>query len=502
MARQALQGHIVHQHGEILYANRAAEVILTGGGQPLIGARIHDHLTPEAGSQLDRFTAEENNNIIELALNPTDNFPSYIVARTRPISWNGGPATELLLLDTTREKNAEAALEGAGKLKAIGQLAGQVAHDFNNLWGVISGNLELLEGKLSASAAATELQYDRYLSSCNTAVSRGVSLTREILSYARMPTGETREIAIVETIQKIHGLIDRATGTNVEVITRMEDDLWSVSLDESELDQAILNIALNAGEAMPEGGSFTIAARKCSVSEDTAETIQVPAGDWVAIAFSDTGTGMPVETKSNAFEPFFTTKENSLGDGLGLSQVRDFITRYNGQVTLQSTPDQGTTLTLYIPPAEQTTASATPPAPEQKIEFGRQPPSASPQSSPHVTRILIVEAERELRSMASMMLQRQGYAIQESHDAQSAEAALTQLEGLDFLVIDATLPGNASGPAIFEKTKARFPGVNVLFILGHEDRPDHRAAIESLKAPCLQKPFHRQELARRLRNLL
>jgi nitrogen-specific signal transduction histidine kinase len=311
MARQALQGHIVHQQGRILYANRAAEMILNDGTNTLNGTSIHDHFNPDAASQLNRLAAEENNNIVELTLSHTDHLPTYVVARTRPITWNGTGATELLLLDTTRETNAEAALEGAGKLKAIGQLAAQVAHDFNNLWGVISGNLELLEMKLSTSAEAVELQYDRYLSSSNTAVSRGISLTREILSYAHMPTGKTCDVELPQTVEKIHGLIDRATGSNVEVVMRMEEDLWPILLDESELDQTILNIALNAGEAMPEGGSFTIAASNCSISEDNADSIQVSAGDWVAVAFSDTGLACRKKQKTTPLNPFSPRKKTS-----------------------------------------------------------------------------------------------------------------------------------------------------------------------------------------------
>jgi CheY-like chemotaxis protein len=214
---------------------------------------------------------------------------------------------------------------------------------------------------------------------------------------------------------------------------------------------------------------------------------------------------MSEETKDHAFEPFFSTKEDKLGNGLGLSQVRDFVTRYGGQVTLQSAPNQGTTLTLYLPPATKPAPEIahTPPAEAPVQAEAKAPPSTQArQTSPSVTRVMIVETERELRSMASMMLQRQGFSVQEAHDAQSAEAALQQMDGLDLLVVDATLPGDISGGDVLKSAQTKFPAIKVLFIVGPEDLPDHRAVIESLGAPCLQKPFHRQELASRLKNLL
>ena len=501
MAGCSLQGHLVHQKGSVVYANQAAIIALSNKGASIDGKMIDDLFGIDVATAIVSSAERPAGSTLEVKLNRKGSPPSCFLTRTRLISWQGTPAMETLLLDITRERNAETALAGAQKLKAIGQLTGQVAHDFNNVWGVIAGNLELLEDELSSAT-----NYEQYLSASNRAIARGAELTKELLSYIRAHDEGPVAVNVETTVENMRGLIARTVGNNVEFEIKFEEDLWLVFADQDEFEHALLNLANNAGEAMQEGGTYLIEGRKCTVDQAMSDATLVPAGDWIALAFSDTGCGMSQATIDQAFEPFFTTKIDGSGNGLGLSQVRDFVSRQGGYVTLQSNvapePRQGTTLTLYFP--RPMAAQVQRPKTESTARSLPKPTAAAlaPTTSAGAISVMIVEVDRALRSMATMMLQRQDYIVHEAAGMTGASALLERLESLDLLVVDVTLTPNSSGADVIAMAREKFGDISTLFIASNNDEPEHQTLTENSGAPCLNKPFHQQELAKALKNIL
>ncbi len=370
----------------------------------------------------------------------------------------------------------------AQKMEAIGQLTGGIAHDFNNLLGVISGNIELIEAKL---ADRPELR--PRLAVALKAVDRGASLTQQLLAFSRRQQIEVRSLDIREQIEGMTTLLHRTLGPAIEITTELPRDLWLGRSDSTQLQSALLNLAINARDAMPTGGTLTIAAANIAIGGGRKAPSSTLAGDYVRITVSDTGTGMSEDVRARAFEPFFTTKEIGKGSGLGLSMIYGFMQQSGGHVEIESAPGKGTSVALYVRRETAETAAAV---------DGRP---AAPIVATRAARILVVEDNEGLRDVAIATATSAGHVAIGAGNSAEALALLAK-EPIDVLFTDIALPGNIDGFALARAALAQRPDLKVLFTSGYPlaerlgaDKAEHR---------ILRKPYRVGDLAAEFSRLI
>ncbi|ONG48458.1 hypothetical protein BKE38_21865 [Pseudoroseomonas deserti] len=387
-------------------------------------------------------------------------------------------------IDVTRRAQAEAILRQTQKMEAIGQLTGGVAHDFNNMLQVVSANLEMLGRELGPEHGGR-----RHLGHAISGVARGARLTAQLLAFARRQPLDPRVIHPGRLVQEMTDLLRRTLGERIAVEAVVAGGLWNTQVDPGQLENALLNLALNARDAMPEGGKLTIEVANAALDEDYAAVhLEVEPGQYVMLAVSDTGLGMPPGVMARVFEPFFTTKEEGHGTGLGLSQVYGFVKQSGGHVKLYSEPGQGTAVKLYLPRSRRA---------EDLLGGG----SLGPVVGGHET-ILVVEDDAELREAVVEMLQGLGYRVLR---AEQAEAALTVLSSgvqVDLLFTDVVMPGPIRTRDLARRAQEMMPGLKVVYTSGytanaiiHDGRLDEDVQL-------LSKPYRREDLARHLRRAL
>jgi two-component system NtrC family sensor kinase len=376
--------------------------------------------------------------------------------------------------EVVRREVAEAALKQAQRLEAVGQLTGGVAHDFNNLLMVVNGNVD----RLRRYPVADERQR-RALDAIEAAAKRGASLTRQLLSFSRRQTHEPVAIDLSQRLPQVQDMLRSSLRGDIAVELSVAEDLWPIKVDPSELELAILNVAVNARDAMPGGGRLAVAARNVPC-DDAALTGQ--AGEFVALSMTDTGAGIPPDVVARVFEPFFTTKEVGKGTGLGLSQVYGFAQQSGGTATIASEPGRGTTVTLYLPRTHEAVAAADEP----------RPPEAAPRRERR-GRILLVEDNADVAEIARGRLEEFGYEVAHAPDAGTARTMLRQADaGIDLVFSDIVMPGGWNGldlaRAVHREYGAQVP---VLLATGYSDVAQS-AADEGF--PILRKPYGEAEL--------
>ena len=400
------------------------------------------------------------------------------------------PAAVMLARDVTRQRLIEASLRQAQKLEAVGQLTGGIAHDFNNLLAVIQGNLELFVE--SFQDRDPELGYR--VREALAAAERGASLTRRLLIFARRQPLRPKRIDLNQVVTDLNNLLHRSLGETVALQTRLAPDLLPTVVDPNQLEVALLNLAVNARDAMPDGGQLTIETANYWLHEDAAHAALhgVAAGQYVALAMSDTGRGMTADVQRRAFEPFFTTKEAGRGTGLGLSMVHGLVDQSGGFVHLYSKVGQGTTVRLHFPAAEAADAS---------VDAGT---SAGPlRSDPELRQaILVVEDESAVRRLAVRMLESLGYRTVEADTAEAALAVLEATQEVVALFTDVVLPGTASGVDLARQALRRRPDLRVLFVSGYAEAHLSRFEDRPPGSDFLDKPYLKAQLAEKLRVLL
>jgi PAS domain S-box-containing protein len=389
--------------------------------------------------------------------------------------------------DLTERRAAEERMRQAQKMEAIGQLTGGVAHDFNNLLAVISGNLEALQRRVTNPADA-ELR--RYIAGGLRGTERAAALTHRLLAFARRQPLDPAPLSVNTIITGMSEMFRRTLGESILVETVLAAGLWSVFVDPNELEASLLNLAVNARDAMPDGGKLTIEAANVHLDEQYAAEADVRSGQYVGVFVSDTGTGMSAETVAKAFDPFFTTKDIGRGTGLGLSQVYGFIKQSGGHVKIYSEVGLGTTVKLYLPR-------------HVSPEDAKQAPGQAP-SVPHGRgeSVLVVDDEPEVRHMAAEMLRELGYRAIEAMDGATALRLLAANREISILFTDVGLPGGMNGRQLADEARRQRAGLRVLFTGGyprnaivHHGRLDPGVAL-------LMKPFTYHELASKLRSVL
>ncbi|MBX3499213.1 MAG: PAS domain S-box protein [Alphaproteobacteria bacterium] len=391
-----------------------------------------------------------------------------------------------LRLDITARKAVEEQLRQSQKMDAIGQLTGGVAHDINNMLTVIIGNAEALLEQRSLEADARET-----LELMLRAAEGSAELTNRLLAFARRQPLRPKQLDVNGFIGRMEGLLRRSLGEQVEVVLARAADLWPVSIDPGQLETAILNLAINARDAMPGGGRLTIATGNAIVDASYATgRHDVAIGDYVVVSISDTGTGMTPQTLAHAFEPFFTTKDVGKGTGLGLSMVYGFVQQSGGHVTIHSEAGEGTTVRMYLPRASD--ADGAPGNGETQ----------APLSTARGETILLVEDDDLVRGHVVTQLRQLGYRVTPASDGRQALALLAGEEPVDLLFTDMVMPGGIGGRELAEQARRLRPGIRTLFTTGYSADAVARAGRLELDAPLLGKPYRLRELAERIREAL
>jgi PAS domain S-box-containing protein len=379
--------------------------------------------------------------------------------------------------DQARLAEAEAHLRQAQKIDALGQLTGGVAHDFNNLLMVISGGLSLIERGTDAS------RRERIIAGMRQAAERGASLSRQLLAFARRQPLKPEPLDLSRQIDGMRDLLDRTLRGDVQVKTELADALWPIKVDRAELELVMLNLCVNARDAMPSGGVITVRARNAPMVRD-GDLV----GDFVALTIEDTGTGMSAEVLTHIFEPFFTTKGIGEGSGLGLPQVYGFAQQSGGAVRVASTVGSGTTVTLFLPRTDESPAHLKSGATD--ITGGAARPTV-------VGSVLLVEDDDEVATLVTEMLQELGYRVTRAASAESALGALANERHVDLVLSDIMMPGSMNGLGLARELKLRRPGLPVLLTSGYAGAVIDGAQDENIGV--LRKPYDIGELDTALR---
>ncbi len=395
-----------------------------------------------------------------------------------------------LIRDISIERWQEAQLMQAQRMEAIGQLTGGIAHDFNNILTVVIGNVELLEMRVRGDEATLALAREAH-----EAAEMGARLTDRLLTFGRRQLLETRRINLNEFVLGLMEILRRAIGEDIDVSTSLSTDLDLTEVDPGEVENAVLNLAINARDAMPRGGRLVIETRNVEITQSASVGLpELAPGRYVVLTVSDTGHGMTPEVKARAFEPFFTTKSGGgtgKGTGLGLATIYGFVNQSGGHVTITSAPDEGTMVELYLPaiPAPKVVAA-------DKIEVGVEVPDGGGR------RILVVEDNDSVRRLTCRRLSEFGYQVTEAANAVEALEVLAQDPDFDLVFSDIVMPGGLSGVDLAREIAHHFPHVHILLTTGYAEEMLH-SPDEGWPMPALlRKPYSQAELAHRIADTL
>jgi len=381
-------------------------------------------------------------------------------------------ANKQLRVEMSERAKVEETLRQAQKMEAIGQLTGGVAHDFNNLLMVISGGLDMLERQDDPQTRR------RLIDGMIKASQRGSGLTKQLLAFSRRQTLRPEPVDIALQIGGMRELLDRSLRGDVQVNFDFPDSLWPIEVDPAELELVILNLAVNARDAMPNGGIISVKGENLADVSDGQL-----AGDYVRLSVIDTGVGMGGETLSRVFEPFFTTKEIGKGSGLGLAQVHGFATQSRGAVRINSEVGRGTSIELYLP-----RSFGQPARTNQLIDLDKAKPK-----KPSYGKILLVEDDDEVAALVSEMLGQLGYEVTRAASAAAALGALADGRPIDLILSDVMMPGGMNGVEMAQEVRRRRSDIPILLTSGYSEAAAHEA--ERVGIQILPKPFHLDDLA-------
>jgi PAS domain S-box-containing protein len=409
----------------------------------------------------------------------------FVEVTTHALRFGDADARLALLHDVTQRKQLEEQFRQAQKLEAVGQMAGGIAHDFNNLLTVIEGYAEMVHSDLASDdpnrAAVQEILV---------AAQRAASLTRQLLAFSRRQVLQPIRLNLNANVSSTHRMLSRLLGENIEIETILEDHLWDVFADPGQIDQIILNLSVNARDAMERGGRLTISTSNGEFDAGLAEPLGIEPGRYARLSLSDTGHGMDEETRRHIFEPFFTTKEVGRGTGLGLSTVYGIVKQSGGHILVESQPGRGSTFTILLPAVgdrDHTAPGATSRA------------AAAPVSD---ATVLVVEDDEIVRNLVVTMLRSTGYTVVcPPTPAEALQICANPGARIDLLLTDMVLP-ETDGAAVAASAKRLRPGLKVLFMSGYTEHAVLRRAGLDASAPFLQKPFTKAALAAKVREIL
>jgi len=392
----------------------------------------------------------------------------------------------VIATDITQVKTAEAMLRRSQKMESVGELAGGLAHDFNNLLGIIIGNLDLMgvQGNLS-EALRTQVDV------AQTAALRGSILTRSLLDFSSRSEGNYSPADVGKIISGFEELIRKSITASISLETYLPHDLFAVDLNPDDLEDALINLSLNARDAMPSGGNLVIKIQDMIIGDtDNNPEVEIEPGEYLQMSISDTGMGMSQEVCERIFDPFFTTKGKAEGTGLGLAMVYGFVSRSKGYIFVSSVIGRGTTFTIYLPRSKLTVKHA-----EDAARVFSVTPSGD-------ETILIVDDEVELAVIAKSILEGLGYTVICAENGVSALQVLQENSAIDLVFSDVVMPGGVSGLDLAAIIDNEYPGLKILLTTGFAVEANNAMAVSESQYDMLRKPYRGMELAKRVRETL
>ena len=403
--------------------------------------------------------------------------------------------------ETLRRHSTELALQQAQKMEAVGQLTGGIAHDFNNLLTIINGNLDTIRRRLGEAVSAEPLRdlaakLTQPLERAMAGAKSAAQLTHRLLAFSRRQPLKPARVDLNGLVASLSELLRRTLGEGVNIETVLAGGLWPAFADENQVENALVNLAINARDAMPNGGRLTIETANVYLDEGYARRFtEVAAGQYVMLSVSDSGTGIPPDVLEKVFEPFFTTKPVGQGSGLGLAMVHGFVKQSGGHIRIYSEVDQGTTVKIYLPRMTGEGAGAAVPA-------GAEPALLPLSGARAKEAVLLVEDNDGVREYATSVLSELGYTILAARDGDEALAILERSPRIDILFTDVVLPGSVNGRELANRVLAKLPGLPVLYTTGYtRNAIIHHGRLDA-DVQLLGKPYTEQDLAMKLRELL
>ncbi|HEX7048537.1 MAG TPA: PAS domain S-box protein [Gammaproteobacteria bacterium] len=400
---------------------------------------------------------------------------------------DAGKPTRILCINTdiTERLALEEQLRQSQRLEAVGHLTGGIAHDFNNLLTVILGNAETIADRLPDNPELKNLAL-----MTRDAATRGAELTHGLLAFARRQPLQPKAVDVEALVMRMENFLRRALPENIDIETTAAHDLWNAFVDPAQLESVMLNLALNAKDAMPEGGKLTVETANAELDDDyVARHADAEPGCYVMLAVCDTGTGIPPDILDRVFDPFFTTKEKGRGTGLGLSMAYGFVRQSGGHIRIESGLGQGTTVRVYLPRTRQAGASAAPGRMQEGQRGGGE-------------KILVVEDDELVRMHAESQLEAFGYHVISAPDGPNALDIIRKEEDIDLLFTDVVMSGGMDGPALVEKARQIRPKLKVLYTSGYNESAIVRQGRLDEGVQLLQKPYQRHLLAQKVRDML
>ena len=484
---------VVDRDGVLRAVNPAWMAVTGRSSAELVGHRLLDFVHPD-----DRdATASALFAGDPVRLPRLENRMRHSDGTDRWVAWVASPEADLVYASgrhVTAEKEAALELEAAQdqlrqaqKMEAVGQLTGGLAHDFNNLLTGITGSLELLEIRVAQGRAG---EIERYVRAAQGAAKRAAALTHRLLAFSRRQTLDPKPVDVNRLVAEMEDLIRRTVGTQIEVEVVGSSGLWTALVDANQLENALLNLCINARDAMPRGGRLTIETANKWLDERAGRERELPPGQYLSLAVSDSGSGMTREIAARAFDPFFTTKPLGAGTGLGLSMVYGFARQSGGQIRIYSEVERGTTMALYLPrhiPGEEAAAQEDEPPPESAPATGKT--------------ILIVDDEPTVRMLVREVVHEDGYAAIEAVDGAAALKILRSAARIDLMITDVGLPGGINGRQVADAARVLRPDLKVLFITGFAENAAIGNGFLGPGMRVLTKPFTVVTLARRIHEL-
>ncbi|WP_122318666.1 PAS domain-containing sensor histidine kinase [Pseudomonas cichorii] len=480
--------------GYFLRVNPAWGVILGREPEELVGTSILDLVHPDDVSR----TQDALQHAIDQVLPLFENRYMHKDGSYRWLGWTAAPGNSLIFalgkhitqerLHSEALRVAEEALRQSQKMEAVGQLTGGLAHDFNNLLMGITGNIELLQSRVNQG----RMDLGRYITSALEGSRRAAALTHRLLAFSRRQTLAPKATHVDQLVTGMEELIRRTVGPGIDMQVRPTEDLWATMVDPHQLENSLLNLCINARDAMPDGGTIIIETGNRYLDASTAARHEMQAGHYVALCVSDTGTGMSEEVVGRAFDPFFTTKPIGMGTGLGLSMVYGFARQSGGGVSIDSQPGKGSKICILLP---QFVGESEPV--EYAICLGSEPRPATGSET-----ILVVDDEPAVRALMTEVLEEQGYTVLQAEQGAAALVILQSKAAVDLLITDVGLPGGMNGRQVADAARTVRPELKVLFVTGYAEN----AALDQDNLEpgmhILTKPFSITALSSRITALL
>jgi PAS domain S-box-containing protein len=484
------QGILIVQDGQIVFSNREiARWVADGDPAALLGKKAIDLVAPEDRERVDAFRRSllaggPEARSLEYRVVADNGEVIWVESFAQPILWRGRPALQTTLIDVTKVRRLEEQLSQAQRLESVGRLAGGVAHDFNNILTVISSYIGFILDELALDSSLHE---DATV--VRDASRRAADLTRQLLAFSRRQILEMRTVSVNDVVAGLEKMVTRLIGEDIQVVSILDPGVRPIRADVSQIEQVIMNLAVNSRDAMPRGGVITIETANQSLDEHYAGThAGIRPGEYVMLAVTDVGTGMDKETQQHIFEPFFTTKPQGKGTGLGLATVYGIVKQMNGSIFVYSELGKGTTFKIYFPVSEHGAAQS------------QEAPLAEV-SKQHAETILLVEDDELVRRSAERILQGAGYqVIAATGSEQAIGIARDRARSIDLLLSDVVMPGMSGGEMYEEIRKNR--DVRVVFMSGYTDDTVVRHGILEGNVPFLTKPFTKQSLLVKVREAI